>query len=240
MKIKALLFDFDETLLENEKSARESVREAWKLAHEDYPNISPEQVVETYMDTRDKFWHAPDAQVIPIIRQGMIPFRHFLWRKTLHGLNIEREDLLTPLVNRFGEKRWETWRLYPDSLEILELLKKSYNLVMITNGVAEVQHRKIQKVNVESYFHPILISGEIGISKPDPQFFYQAADSVRVKYSECVVIGDSIRNDIRGAKNAGMTSVWVNRDGILLQSIIIPNYEIKTLYELPSILKTLE
>ncbi len=240
MKIKALLFDFDETLFVNEESTRESVRYAWVWAQKEYPNISTEKVVDAYMDSRDKFWHADDTQVIPEIQQGAIHVRRVLWSKTLNTLGIQRDDLLDALVQRFGEKRYETWHLYPESLEILDLLKKSYQLVMITNGISEIQRGKIAKVNVESYFHPILVSGELGISKPNARFFYQAAEEACVKYSECMVIGDSVRNDIGGAKNARMISVWINRNGQLPRPSILPDYEIKTLRELPVVLKTLE
>ena len=238
MKIKALLFDFDETLLINEKSTRESVRAAWHMVESDYPNIDVEQVVETYMDVRDKFWHVPDDQVIPVIQKGMLYTRNVLWIKTLQTLDISYEKMLPILVEKFGHKRFETWKLYPESREVLDLLKKSYKLVMITNGIPEVQRRKIQKTDVESYFHPILISGEIGISKPDAQFFYKAADEIHTKYEECIVIGDSVRNDIGGAKNAGMLSVWVNRYGSTHPDIT-PGFEIKNLHELPLILNNL-
>jgi putative hydrolase of the HAD superfamily len=240
MKIKALLFDFDETLFVNEDSTRESVRYAWQSVEKDYPNIPIERVVDAYMDSRDKFWHVDDTQVIPEIQQGAVHVRRVLWTMTFKTLGIQRDDVLDTLVQRFGEKRYETWRLYPESIDILNQLKTSYKLVIVTNGISEIQRGKIKKVQVESYFHPILVSGELGISKPDPRFLYQAADTIDVKYSECVMIGDSVRNDIGGAKNARMISVWVNRNGHLPRPSIIPDYEIKTLRELPVILKTLE
>lgn len=240
MKIKALLFDFDETLFVNEDSTQESVRYAWKILEKDYPDIPVEKVVDAYMDSRDKFWHVEDTRVIPEIQQGATHVRRILWLRTLNALEIQRYDLLDILVQRFGEKRYETWHLYPESLGILDLLKKSYQLVLITNGISEIQRGKIKKVQVESYFQPILVSGELGISKPDPRFFYQAADKAERQYSECIVIGDSVRNDIGGAKNAGMISVWVNRNGHLSRPSITPDYEIKTLIELPLLLKKLE
>jgi putative hydrolase of the HAD superfamily len=57
-----------------------------------------------------------------------------------------------------------------------------------------------------------VLSEEIGIRKPDPRIFQYAADALRIRPAECLYVGDSYRNDIIGAKTAGMQACWYNSE----------------------------
>jgi putative hydrolase of the HAD superfamily len=239
MKIKALLFDFDETLLINEASTVSAVRASWESIQSLAPGISLDEVVNAYMSSRDEFWTRADEQIMDILQSPKEDIRFNLWKMTLEKLNLTNHELLPILVEKFGETRYNTWELYPDSLEILDQLKHEYRLVMITNGVPEIQWGKINKVNVKTYFNPIIISGEIGVSKPDPEYFKLVLNQLQLRADECVVIGDSVRNDVGGAKNTGIISVWINRDNLLPRPSIQPDFEIHALKELLPILEKL-
>jgi putative hydrolase of the HAD superfamily len=239
MKIKALLFDFDETLLVNEQSTRDAAREAWLRIIDQCPQVTPQQAEETYMAVRDEFWSSSDEATMHIIQQPKEIIRSRLWEMVLDRLKIEKIELVPKLVEKFGQMRYQTWMLYPDSLAILNKLKPNYQLVMITNGVPEIQRAKMDKVNMEAYFNPIIISGEIGVSKPDPKYFQIVLEMLKLSKEECVVIGDSVRNDVGGAKNAGITSIWINRSNLLPRPSIQPDYEIHSLTELLPILAKL-
>lgn len=53
---------------------------------------------------------------------------------------------------------------------------------------------------------------------------------------QLVHVGDSLETDVLGAKNAGVPSVWLNRDGVENRTDVIPDFEIQTLAELAPIL----
>ncbi len=239
MKIKALLFDFDETLLVNEQSTRDAAREAWRSVIAQCPQVSLQLAVDTYMAARDEFWMASDEDTMKIIQQPKEIIRTRLWELTLKRLNLDQVELIPKLVEKFGQVRYQTWVLYPDSLTLLNQLKPTYRLVMITNGVPEIQRAKLDKVNMESFFDPIIISGEIGVSKPDPKYFQIVLEKLGLQNDECVVIGDSARNDVGGAKNANIISVWINRSNLLPRPFVQPDYEIHSLPELLPILNKL-
>lgn len=238
-KIKALLFDFDETLFVNEESTRQAVLYAWTTLQSEFPHITPQQALDTYMRVRDEFWKSDDDYLLQVITRSADEARGVLWSKTLDALGIKNKEQVAFLVLAFGHKRWETWELYPDAIEILDQLKTRYRLIMVTNGIPEIQRGKINKAQVSHYFDPIIISGEIGVSKPNPKYFEIAIKGLDLKADECVVIGDSVQNDVGGAKNAGMTSVWINRGGLLPEPAIEPDYRITALHELLPILEKL-
>src|SRR5207248_1885827 len=88
-------------------------------------------------------------------------------------------------------------------------LDPGYHLGIITNGMTEIQREKIQRLGIEPYFDTILISQEVGITKPDPRIFRMAIERVPCEAREAVMIGDSPDRDIAGARAAGLIAVWV-------------------------------
>ena len=96
----------------------------------------------------------------------------------------------------------------PEIEALLEELRKQYHIGVITNGPSEGQFRKLEHTGVLPYVETILISGEVGVAKPDPRIFRMAAERLGVKPEECVFVGDGFQLDVIGAKKAGMTPVW--------------------------------
>jgi HAD superfamily hydrolase (TIGR01549 family) len=88
-----------------------------------------------------------------------------------------------------------------------------YGLGIITNGPAGIQRRKIELLGVEPLVDFIIVSGEFGVDKPDPSIFREALRRGGVGPGDALYIGDSAEHDIVGARAAGLTPVWVQRDG---------------------------
>ena len=68
-------------------------------------------------------------------------------------------------------------------------------------------------VDLERYFDVIVISGEVGVAKPDAAIFGFALEKLAVSADEAWFIGDSLHTDMAGAKAARLTAVWLNRHG---------------------------
>ncbi|MFW6352598.1 MAG: YjjG family noncanonical pyrimidine nucleotidase [Bacteroidota bacterium] len=102
-------------------------------------------------------------------------------------------------------------KVIPYTFELLDYLKqKRYHLYIITNGFKEAQYTKMEKSGLSPYFKNIFISEDIGISKPHRGFFEHSLTTVNARKSESLVIGDSLCNDIMGAKNFGIDHVYFN------------------------------
>lgn len=123
------------------------------------------------------------------------------------------------------------------SAETLDLLKPNYRLALITNGASDTQRGSIRALGIEQMFDAVIISGEIGIQKPDPSVFRLALSKLRVEAKNAWHVGDNLRQDVGGAQSAGLTGVWLNRAGVARKEHDLqPDYTIRSLRELSSLL----
>ena len=87
---------------------------------------------------------------------------------------------------------------------------------LITNGRSTHQWGKIRLMDVDAKFDHILVSEDVGISKPDPRIFERTLDLTGAQPSQSVMIGDSLHGDIAGAALLGIGTIWINgHDGSL-------------------------
>jgi len=106
-------------------------------------------------------------------------------------------------------------QLYPDTIKVLEELKKEgYKLAIVTNCPNNSVEPVIEKFGLGKYFDAVLMSWETGYLKTDKELFALAMVKLKVKKKEDVLmVGDSIPTDIEGAKNAGINAILVDRKG---------------------------
>ena len=123
--------------------------------------------------------------------------------------------------------------------ELLQQTYNKYNLYIVSNGTAVVQHGRIKSSGIEKYFKDIFISQEIGFNKPKREFFENCFEKIdNFKKDETIIVGDSLSSDIQGGKNVGIKTVWFNPKK-QKADIIKPDYEIERLSELTELLDTL-
>jgi putative hydrolase of the HAD superfamily len=84
---------------------------------------------------------------------------------------------------------------------------------LITNGPADVQREKLDLLGLRAHVDFALISGELGIAKPEPEIFREGLRLAGVRAEQALFVGDSPEFDIAGARASGIRSVWVNRTG---------------------------
>jgi HAD superfamily hydrolase (TIGR01662 family) len=111
---------------------------------------------------------------------------------------------------------WEKVSWVPGAENALVDLSGRYDLFLATNaglsGTTEVI-RALQRVGAEKYFKQVFTAIEIGYEKPDIRFFSAIIEKLGAVPSELVMIGDNYEKDIRGAKNAGLKTVFFNPKG---------------------------
>lgn len=90
-------------------------------------------------------------------------------------------------------------------------------LGLITNGPSPLQWGKIDRLEIGSHFDAIVVSGDLGIHKPDPRIFFDALARLGVQPPRALFVGDSLEHDVRGAKQAGMWAAWLHPDGQALE-----------------------
>jgi putative hydrolase of the HAD superfamily len=110
-----------------------------------------------------------------------------------------------------------SWRnhlqLDPDCPSVLSSLKEKYTLALISNyDHPPFIHSVLQQHQLKPYFSRVIISGEVGISKPDPRIFAMALRVTGLEASKVIYIGDNPEDDIQGSQNAGITPIFIQRD----------------------------
>ena len=91
-----------------------------------------------------------------------------------------------------------------------ELQRRSYTLGIISNliGTREIPEW-LEAEDFESYFKVVMLSSELGIRKPAPEIYLEAARRAGVEPARCAYVGDNLKRDVTGARAAGFGSVII-------------------------------
>ena len=104
--------------------------------------------------------------------------------------------------------------LYSGAEPLLDEIASVATLGLVTNGIGEVQRSRIDRLGLDRWFTAFVISGEVGVSKPDPAIFdlvFAALDEP--DRASTVMVGDSLTSDIAGGIAAGIDTAWFNPHG---------------------------
>lgn len=138
--------------------------------------------------------------------------------------------------------RLEVLRLSPETCNLLKQLRSRYKLLLLTNGVAQIQREKVKAVGCEEFFDAIVIGGEHAEQKPFLSIFTLCFNMLEVEAKDCVMVGDALDTDIQGGFNAGVrATVWISSaGGDVPNGSVKPDYTIPSVLDLPHILAQLE
>ena len=230
--IDALLFDLDQTLLDNDHFQTSVVRTCATLAAR-YPHLNANelmaantQAVADCLPEVERPWTLGQMSGAAVTRE--------IWRRTLRTFDLHdaaRIDEATELLLRYGR---EAYRPFDDVRPLFDLLDASrLPIALITNGASDSQRDKLRALGLEDRFDALVISGEIGRAKPDAVVFELAFERLAVAPARAWHVGDNLATDVAGALAAGCNAVWLNRRGATrLDTHPQPHAEIRSLSEL--------
>jgi putative hydrolase of the HAD superfamily len=125
------------------------------------------------------------------------------------GVEARRDVLDRVLASQFAT---DAWQLYPDVLPMLEAVRSRIDVsVGIVSDWGSNLREIIAALDLDRHLDFVLASGAVGLAKPNPAFFRVALDAVGVDAADALMVGDSYRADVRGAWNAGIDAVWLDR-----------------------------
>ncbi len=223
---KKILFDLDGTLLDFEKTEKAALTKTFGEI-----GIEPsEENIKTYAKINEKLWKQLEEGSIEKEKLKTERFRLFF-----NAVNVISDE--TKASDSYIKNLSETIFYIEGAVKICEELSKEYELAVITNGIAKVQHSRHKLTEFSKYFSYLFISEEIGRPKPYKEFFDFVFSEMKITdLSEVLVVGDSLTSDIRGANNAGVASCWYNPKGLPNDTDNKCDYTISTLEELKEIL----
>lgn len=143
--------------------------------------------------------------------EASLAFWSFTYRRFLESLGIVDEDLVGKLYERFSAP--SSYRLYDDVIPTLtELAEAGYRLGVISNFDGWLEKMLIE-MEIHHTFDVSVISGIEGVEKPDPAIYRLAVERAGVDADASVHVGDSPTMDIEPARDAGMSTVLIDRVG---------------------------
>ncbi|MBN1858721.1 YjjG family noncanonical pyrimidine nucleotidase [Candidatus Bipolaricaulota bacterium] len=119
---------------------------------------------------------------------------------------------------------------------VVRFLHGRAGLLLLTNGISEVQRSRLALSPLHGLLDHVVISGEVGAAKPDPRMFDVAFECAgNPTRSSVLMVGDSLSSDIRGGALYGIDTCWFNPMREPNSMELVPTFEIQSLRELAAI-----
>lgn len=225
MRYRTLLFDLDHTLFDSETCELQAFEETLLVVGVE----EPLQHHETYVGINKPLWYSVERGELTPDEVRVTRFERLI---AAIGLDGNAEHMAARFETALGAKG----DLYPGVREVLEKLAPRAKLALVTNGLSGVQRARIERLDIGKYFDAIVISAEIGASKPGAAFFDATFRALGYPTKDTtLMVGDSLSSDIRGGANYGIATCWYNPKGKTADSETEIHHEISRLDQLPAI-----
>jgi 2-haloacid dehalogenase len=218
MAYKFLIFDLDETQMSFQKAEEVALDKTMEVFFEEDLRS---QARKAYHPISKSLWQAlEDGRLDSPGNINNLRFKKLLETMPHRGHYKDAAQFFWQVL---GEQR----HLMEGVEELLPNLHGSYHLSILTNGIKKIQHRRIESSILEGVFTLINNSETLGVSKPDPRIFSLHLEQLgNPSKEEVLMIGDSLKSDMAGAKAAGIPCCWYNWQKSPLPSQNPPDYHI--------------
>lgn len=200
---RAVLFDLDDTLFDHRGASRAALAEVhrrhamrtdFRAFEAHHARILEELHLEVLAGTRD----LDDA-------------RRERFRRVFEAIGIPLSDADADAVAAAYRAGYvPSWRAVEGAAELVDAIRRHARVGVISNNLIEETRDKLVFCRLEPLVDTLVVSGDEGISKPDPRIFHIALERLGVTADEAVMFGDSWAADIVGAARAGIRAVWFN------------------------------
>jgi len=218
MPYETILFDLDHTLLDSHESERHAYAHtaAWAGL------VDADLHFDTYVGINQAMWKAVERGEID---PSEVRHRRFEDFNRSVGLDADPHDMATEFVWGLGAHG----ELYPGALELLAACAARASVGLVTNGLSDVQRSRLSRLGITDFFDVIVISSEVGCTKPRPQIFEIAFEQLgNPPKEDAVMVGDSLTSDIAGGRAFGIDTVWYNPAGAAATNGDRPTHEVAT------------
>ena len=225
--IKTVLLDLDDTILDFHAAEGTAIRQTFRSVG--IPD--DDATVNRYSEINRATWHR--LEIGELTREEVLVER---FRLLFGELRADADPIKTQAI--YEDLLSREHPFIDGAVELLEGLYTKYDLYVASNGTPLVQDRRIAESGIAHYFKGIFISERIGANKPSREFFDRAFAAIdSFSRESAVIVGDSLTSDILGGKGAGIITCYFNPKARKNETGITPDYEIRSLKELPSLLE---
>jgi putative hydrolase of the HAD superfamily len=211
MKIKGILFDVNGTLIDihTDEGAEEIYR---GISH----FLTYQGIYVHRWEARDEYFRImgeqkkASAEAFPEF-DAVEVWREFLRRRPEASHVLPPDKLRwTPLflAEMFrGLSRFRL-QLYPEVKNVLDELFLRFKLAALSDAQSAWALWEMREVGIDTYFHPIIVSGDLGFRKPDKRIFKAALSVLGLRPENVIFVGNDMYRDIYGAKQLGIKTVF--------------------------------
>lgn len=226
---KYLLFDLDDTLLDFKTAEKTAI----SLVLKNHGLPFDDQTVKLYSAINDSCWKEYERGEI---KRDDIYTKRFITLGQRLNLLVNHEKLAADYFAELS-KQGQT---FSGTTELLRTLRsKGYVMAATTNGSLIVQTGRIIASGIGGFFSGgIYISEQIGLKKPEPEFFEYVLNAMDIKNkSQVLVLGDSPTSDIKGANDCGLDCCFVSLKGCPLPKNTTATYTAYSFKDIEQILR---
>jgi 2-haloacid dehalogenase len=227
MKYTHILFDVDGTLFDFDKAQEHAFEKSLRQYDVDY---QPEYH-DLYREINARVWKEYENGEMNVEQVVIQRFERLF--KAL-GVELDAQNFNASYLEYLSERD----DLLEGAEELVLELSGRYSMMLVTNGLAIVQRRRVIRSPIYKHFEGIVISEEVGSTKPDVRIFEVALERLgNPDKKKVLMVGDSLNADIRGANQAGIDACWFNPNGQGVPDSLAISYRITSLSQLANILK---
>jgi FMN phosphatase YigB (HAD superfamily) len=247
-RLKAVVLDLFDTLVKWEPNRLPLMELRGQQVRTTMPWVFPhmERLFGAAFD-RDRFVEVYGSVIDEILiereRDQIEITCHERFHRTLTRLELASETQAIGLAEQLvrthmGAVRDVTWAPV-ERVEAVRRIAPHYRLGLLSNfDDAQCGREVLADTGVADLFEAVIISAEVRLRKPDRRIFDQMRAMLRLEPAEILFVGDTPRDDILGASEAGMRTAWISKGASSIpEGIPDPDFIVPDLSELPRILE---
>lgn len=226
-----LLCDADDTLFDFGKAEEYAFADACaRMGLE-----ATDALLATYSEINAALWRLLEKGGITQSVLRVRRFEQFLER--IGRSDLDAQTMATAFTDSLGRQSVPI----DGAVEAVARWSRLVPVIIVTNGIARVQHGRMDGSEVRHYIRGMVVSEEVGAAKPDPRMIEIGMEMAHVTdRSRVLMLGDSLSSDITAAANAGVDACWYNPRGKENTKNLPVRWEIRSLDDVDAILQGAE
>jgi len=226
MKYSWLLFDADGTLFDFDKSQEKALERTFAEMNIEFK----QEYHAVYTRVNKIMWEQREQGLLAVADLKTKRFEIFFKEIRISADSVNAGKNYLRFLSRESH-------LLDGAEKLIRELNQKYNMVLLTNGLTSVQKPRFQDSPITHYFKEIIISEEVGFSKPQKEIFDLTFSRIdNPPKDKVVIIGDNLGSDILGGVNYGIDTIWYNAAGNTNNKDIKPTKEVSNFNELRKLL----